>query len=358
VIHPSGFGGRPSPGQRRSATLSGHSDGVWSQAFSPDGRTLYTASDDGSMIIWDVGRDRRLGRPFPAGLTQVAGEAFPPGFAVSPDGQTLAVARLDGRVDLIDADTLRRTGGFEAFHARPALSIEYAPDGRRLAVAGGGGGVGVWEAGSGRRLGPLLRAPRGRRPGKSHLWSDVGSPNVQALAFGSDGMLAAAEAGGAVRIWDIDRRKLIGPPLRLPRFVLGLAFSPDGSRLAIPFGALDEGGEGAGVEVRDVRTGERLARLPSHGQVRSVAFSPDGRLLAGGQVGGTALLWATGTWRRAGQPRGLQEAPTLGVAFSPDARTLATSYGDGTVVLWDVESKQPIGSPLPGMTPAWGLTLG
>jgi WD40 repeat protein len=168
-------------------------------------------------------------------------------------------------------------------------------------------------------------------------------------------MLAAAEAGGTVRIWDLDRRALIGPPLRLPKFVLGLAFSPDGSRLAIPFGALDAGGHSPGVEVRDVRSGERLARLTSDGQVRSVAFSPDGRLVAGGQVDGSALFWATDTWRRVGQPLALQEAPTLGVAFSPDGRTLATSHGDGTVVLWDVESQQPIGSPLPGMAAAWGL---
>jgi WD40 repeat protein len=336
-------------------TLAGHSDGVWSQAFSPDGRTLYTASDDGSMIIWDAARERRLGRPFRAGIAQGAGEAFRPGFAVSPDGRTLAVARLDGWVDFIDAETLRKTGGFEALHDRPALSIEFAPDGRRLAVAGGGGGVGIWEADSGQRLGPLLRAPQGRRPGKDRLWSDIGPRNVQALALGNEGMLAAAEAGGTVRIWDLDRRALIGPPLRLPKFVLGLAFSPEGSRLAIPFGALNAGGQSAGVEVRDMRSGEILARLRSHGQVRSVTFSPDGRLLAGGQVDGSAVFWATETWRRTGQPLALQEAPTMGVAFSPDGRTLATSHGDGTVVLWDVESQQPIGSPLPGMAAAWGL---
>jgi WD40 repeat protein len=42
------------------------------------------------------------------------------------------------------------------------------------------------------------------------------------------------------------------------------------------------------------------------------------------------------------------------VAFSPDGRALATSHADGTVVLWDVESQEPIGSPLPGMTADWG----
>jgi WD40 repeat protein len=128
--------------------------------------------------------------------------------------------------------------------------------------------------------------------------------------------------------------------------VLGLAFSPDGSRLAIPFGAIPS--EDDGIEVRDVGSGERLARIPTDNEVRSAAFSPDGSLLAAGRVDGSALVWLTDGWSQAGQPLALQEASALGVAFSPDGRTLATSHDDGTVVLWDVASQRPIGSPLPG----------
>lgn len=240
-------------------------------------------------------------------------------------------------MDLIDAETLRRTGGFEAFADRSAVAIEYAPDGRALAVAGGGGGVGVWDAASGRRVGPLLRAPRGPVENNPH--------NVQGMAFGPRGLLAAAEVGGTVRTWDLGRRELAGPTLRLAPSALGLAFSPDGSRLAIPFGAVSAEGSD-GVEVRDVRSGQRLARLPVDGEVRTVAFSPDGRLLAGGQVDGAALLWATDGWQRVGAPLALREASALAVAFSPDGRKLATSHADGAVVLWDVGSRQPIGSPL------------
>ena len=184
-------------------TLEGHRGAVWSQAFSPDGRTLYTAGDDSSAIIWDVAGDRRLGRPFRTNPLDETRESPPP-FAVSPDGRTLAVARLDGRVDLIDAETLRRTGGFEAFADRSALAIEYSPDGRRLAVAGAGGGVGLWDAGSGKRVGRLLRAPVGPERHNPH--------DVRALAFGQGGLLAAAGVGGAVRIWNLDERKLVGRP--------------------------------------------------------------------------------------------------------------------------------------------------
>jgi WD40 repeat protein len=303
------------------------------------------------VIVWDVAGDRRLGVPFRTGFVLEA-ESFPPPFAISPDGRTLAVARLDGRVDLIDAETLRRTGGFEAFDGRPAVAIEYAPDGGTLAVAGVGGGVGVWDAASETRIGALLRAPRG--PVEPTFYTELNEGleglanphNVQALAFGQGDLLAAAEVGGTVRIWDVGRRELAGPPLHLPPAVLGLAFSPDGSRLAIPFGAIPS--EDDGIEVRDVGSGERLARIPTDNEVRSAAFSPDGSLLAAGRVDGSALVWLTDGWSQAGQPLALQEASALGVAFSPDGRTLATSHDDGTVVLWDVASQRPIGSPLPG----------
>jgi hypothetical protein len=359
--------------QRRAIeTLEGHgavvadfgagttgADTVYAQSFSPDGRTLYTAGADGSAIIWDVAGNGRLGRPFPTGFVQEPGPSnahFPPGFALSPDGRTLAVARLDGRVDRIDAETLRRTGRFDAFHPTPAIATEYAPDGRRLAVAGGHGVVGLWDAGSGERVGPLLRASPRRGPScKTDPRTNSDAPLrcesiVQALAVGKEGLLAAAGLGGVVRIWGLPSRELIRPPLRVPPGVLGMAFSPDGSQLAITTGLFSAEPE---VQVRDPRTGELLARLPTENAVGSVAFSPDGSLLAGGQVDGSTTLWATDGWRQVGRPLALSARPALGVAFSPDGRTLAVSHDNGAVVLWDVDSQQPIGSPLPGPPGQW-----
>ena len=328
-------------------TLEGHADMQQdsTHAFSPDGRTVYTAGDDGRVIVWDVAGDRRLGRPFPTGYRyEGRGEMdVAPPFALSPDGRALAVARLDGRVELIDAETLRRTGGFEAFPGRAAVAIDYSADGRRLAVAGQGGGVGVWDVESAEQLGTLLRAPRGPR--------SVNPRTVHALAFGKGDLLAAAEAGGAVRIWDVGRRELLRPPLRLPPSVLGLAFSPNGSQLAIPFGALSDEGPN-GVEILDVASGERVARLSPDGELRSVAFSPDGGLLAGGKVDGGALLWAADGWRRVGGPLALANASTLEVEFSPDGHRLATSHSVGSAALWDVASQEPIGPPLPSAD--WG----
>ncbi len=314
---------------------------------------LYTASLDSTVIIWDVAGDRRFGRPFSTGLRTIARESSPSPFALSPDGASLAVARQDGRVDLIDAQTLRRTGGFEAFDRTPATAIEYSPDGRWLAVAGGRGLVGLWDAGSGERIGPLLDAPRGACADPSSTFTIprcLYATVLGALEFGPGNLLATASLAGDVRTWDLSERAPIGPQVRLPPFVTGLALSPDGSQLAVPFGYVNAGTDG--VEVLDVQSGERVAQLPAEADVRSVVFSPDGSLLATGQVDGTAHLWATDGWGQVGSPLEAGRGFVLGVTFSPDGQTLATSSDNGTVTLWDVESQQPIGA-LPGPLDVW-----
>ena len=69
-------------------------------------------------------------------------------------------------MDLIDAETLRRTGGFEAFPGRSAVAIEYSPDGRRLAVAGEVAASGVWDAGSGSESARSCAPPAAPRSGQ------------------------------------------------------------------------------------------------------------------------------------------------------------------------------------------------
>ena len=112
----------------------------------------------------------------------------------------------------------------------------------------------------------------------------------------------------------------------------GAAFSPDGRLLAA--------GDVNGARVWDVPARRQVALLPgASGRVRSVAFSPDGRLLAGGDSGGVPV-WEIGARRRVA----VLQVPGGGarsVAFSPDGRLLAAGSLDG-VRLWDARTRRPV----------------
>ena len=294
------------------AIFGGYSDTVLSVAFSPDGKTLASGDNDGTVQLWDVATRQKIGLAL--GNTNAVERV-----AFSPDGKILAAGIADGTVRLWDVATPVPASSSLINGPAPVMWVAFSSDGKTLAAGDADGTVRLWDVATHRPIGAPFTVEAGQ---------------VDSMALSPDGKtLATGGADGQVRLWDMAPRgqlQLGHPGIGQSGPVTSVAFSLDGKTLAA--GTAD-----GTVQLWGVATRPSIGPLliNGHAEIDSMAFSPDGKTLASGDIDGTVQLWDVARQQIRGPFTG-HDGPVTSVAFSPDGKTLASGSFDRTVRLWNV----------------------
>jgi WD40 repeat protein/serine/threonine protein kinase len=327
--------------------------GKFAQAvLSPDGRTLavgYRAPNEKTAARRGQFYDLATGKPR-ARLPDLPEEVS--ALAFSADGQTFAMGGVKGGVAVMNLRTGQEKISGAATEAA-CQALAFAPGGASLAVATADGGVYLWEAKRPvpRRLLTRTAPHRHWEPAKADprplLTRPKNLPGVTCLAFSPDGKTLAVgyplaekpviqgQGQGMIFLWDLDASRCIAFFQGHRDSVHCLAFSPDSKTLASGGGFANEPGE---LKLWDVHGG-----LLGGGELRGVtdrptalAFSPDGHLLAAGNLDGIVKLWEPA---RDPQPVATldgHQQPIRSLAFAAGGRVLVTADLDPTVKRWDL----------------------
>jgi len=252
-------------------TLNAHTDQVNMVAYSPDDKLLATASDDGTVRLWD-GDTHRL-------ITTLRGHARCVNeLAFAPNGQWLVTASCDQTVKFWDLRSFGELATLDGFD-EPVDWLALSPDGHTLVTPSRNSGLAkgqvtleFWDVDS------RTKKLDGAAPGTETLSAD----------FSPDGaMLATAHTDGSIQLWDVHT----GQPLHVLH--------------------------GHGLTCFRAR------------------FSPDGSLLASASADGNTIVWDCTTFKQKAICRGRMRDMVYDVAFSPDSRRLAVARARGNVEIWD-----------------------
>uniref|UniRef100_UPI0016896B77 WD40 repeat domain-containing protein n=2 Tax=unclassified Calothrix TaxID=2619626 RepID=UPI0016896B77 len=287
-------------------TLNGHRETVESISFSPDSKTVASASRDKTVKLWDLNTGREIQTL--KGHTQVVNSV-----SFSPDGKTVASASNDTTVKLWDVNSGREIQTFNG-HTNFVNSVSFNPDGKTVASASWDNTVKLWDVNSGREIQTLS--------GHTQV--------VNSVSFSPDGKtVASASWDNTVKLWDVNSGREIQTLNGHTNTVESISFSPDGKTLA-------SASKDNTVILWDVNSGRKIQTLKGHTNfVNSVSFSPDGKTLASASNDTTVKLWDVNSGR---------EIQTIfgrlfylrSVSFSPDGKTVASASGDG-VILWNFD---------------------
>jgi RNA polymerase sigma factor (sigma-70 family) len=296
--------GPADPPRKEPLIIQANRCGIWSVAFSPDGKLLATTGNEELIRLWDALTGKEIATL--RGHTKVANT-----LAFNPDGNTLASGSDDRTIRLWDLATGKHTATF--WREGTVCSVAFSPDGKTLASASDDQTIKLWDL----QTGKVITTFRGHQG------------QVRTAVFSPDGKTLASVSGSdyTVRLWDVATGKEVAILAGHGIDACSVVFSPDGKVLAA------NRGKDLSIKVWDVAARKERFSFGGGG-INPLAFSPDGKTLASG-MGGTIQLWDVNTGKELVRVQA-HEGEINSLAFSPDGKTLASGAREKDIKLWDV----------------------
>jgi WD40 repeat protein len=351
----------PTAMEKAPRLLESHTREVLTVAYSSDGDTLYSGSQDGTVKLWNpntgkVNLTRHLFDDFSYEVGTQERNAEVWAMALNDDQTLLAAGAFDGTITLYNLSTGVKIGELKG-HSGDVADLAFSSDGQYLASTAADGRLILWNLATSKKYADLTGY-------SGRIWQ---------LVFSPDGLtLASAGSDGQVRLWDVATAQEKATLPGHTASVLQLAFTPNGSLLisssldmtvrvwnlntgssmvfleniptakalavdpAKPLLAVQD--YYAGLELWDMEQGLLVGTSPNHtNSVTSINFNPQTQWLAAGYEDGSIRLWDVGSNATVRMLWG-HNAGVTGVAFNPAGDRLASSSFDGTVLLWDANS--------------------
>jgi WD40 repeat protein/class 3 adenylate cyclase len=286
-----------------------------SASFSPDGKSVIAASDDGSVQMWDLTSGKRVG-----GSVRPRGNVKSASF--SPDGKLVITVCDNGVVQIWDvADGMRPVR-----EMRPGLTINsasFSPDGTQVVTACDDRTARIWDAATGKQE-------------RKSMWHE--GP-VNSASFNPDSTrVVTASADKKARVWDWSSGQCKCEMLHGGE-VKSASFSLDGLRVVTA-------SEDKTARVWDAKNGSPLCDPMWHdGPVNSASFSQDGLRVVTASEDGTARVWDAADGKQLGAPMRCQ-GPVNSASFNWDGSRVVTASRDGIVRIWDAASGEPLCEPM------------
>jgi WD40 repeat protein len=320
---------------REIRTFSGETRSINSVVFSSDGKQILSGTGN-TIKLWDATTGREI-RTFFGHRGAVSSAVY------SPDGRQILSASRDNTVKLWDLATGREIRTFSG-HTEGVNSVAFSPDGRQIVSGSEDKTIKIWDIATGREN----RTIHG------------GIYSAHTVAFDSSGrtiiskmyhLMAAGD--GIIKLWDVatgrELRTITAHPGDSFNTMMSVALSADRQTIITGLTGRQEGI----IKQWDLSTGREIMTFSGHSDsVTALAISPDNRRIVsfssnnivGGQytgMGNTIKLWNTATGREIWSFSGLS-CNIRSLAFSPDGRQIISGSSNGTTRFWDVVTGREI----------------